>query len=162
MLGNVAVVGKNKMINNIDRDFLLERYRYILAQKQNLNESTFKVSAVYQALLGAVGIAQFNICQAFFEKKMAANISLVFSSATLIFFLLSSVFVLVLMVSGVRSWIGYRQEEAQIESQVFKKSRALPKVKNLLFWYETYIIFFIVVLSIFAVLLYLYYIFPLF
>lgn len=134
---------------SVDNPFLLEKYKYILARKQALNEATFKIAATYQTLVIALGVAEYTIISQLNEKKI--NIALA-TYATLTTYTLLSIltsFVILLLAGGVKSWLKYRKDEALVELEAMGKTKEPVKPIDIFRWYETYII--LVVLIIFIV-----------
>ncbi|WP_146604498.1 hypothetical protein [Rhodoplanes roseus] len=85
-----------------ERDpFLLERYKYILSQKQKLNDVTFKIVAVFQAGVALIGSGQFAIIAAFADKKISSQIAWVGSVMLVVMSGMLSVFSLSLLAGGV-------------------------------------------------------------
>ena len=123
--------------NRIDV-FLLERYKYVLSQKQGLNGATLQIITIYQTGLALVVSGQFAIVAAVVAAKLDPGVARAGSFALFGLMSVLSTFSLLLLVSGVGAWLGYRREEAQIEREVFNVSRPAPNLKSAITWYETY------------------------
>jgi hypothetical protein len=117
--------------------FLLERYKYVLSQKQSLNAATLQIMTIYQAGLVLVVSGQFAIVAAV-PTKLDRDIARVGSFVLLGFVSALSIFALVLLGTGIGAWLAYRKEEAEIEHDVLGASRPTPTVWNAITWYETY------------------------
>lgn len=143
-----------------DQEFKLERYKYILAQKRSLNSKTFKVVAIYQALIGALGLAQFNVMSMLHKKSISLEIAFFSSQCLLVMLVVLTTFILFLLVGGIFSWLNYRDDEKEIEMEVFGKSRGVLSLKSIFWWYETYIIVIVILMLSLAIWVYINKIFP--
>jgi uncharacterized iron-regulated membrane protein len=137
------------MIGKTDKvePFLLERYRYVLEQKRQLNGATFRIAATYQALLLATGGGAFAVIERTLNESVPVLFALLCLRALTIFVLLLGAFGALMVASGIVSWLKYRRDEADIEVQVYSSARPAPVVRNIFRWYETYILMMIVVSS---------------
>lgn len=117
---------------------ILERYKYILARKQSLNEATFKIAAIYQALMLGVAVAQYNVLLSAHEKKISSDLSLFSTYCLVAIFIIISVFVFSLLCGGVFAWLKYKRDEDGVELKVFGVCRPKVRVLSLFTWYETY------------------------
>jgi len=124
----------------MNNEFTLERFRYILDQKKNINNNTFKIVAFYQAFALAIGGAQFSIFRYVFDKSINLQIAQSASFALFIISCLISFFSVLLIICGIASWINYREEEHEIDSKFGKSMRDLPGKWSWLKWYESYIV----------------------
>ncbi|MFG1866749.1 hypothetical protein [Micromonospora arborensis] len=124
----------------------LERYRYILRQIEDANQNTYRFLALYQAIVTSLATA----CVALFLGYRSWGIQPGFARAGLLalMFLLSLVaaFAVVLIVTGMFTWVDYRREECELVNLVAGEGfRAPPRWRNFLRWYETWIIGFVIV-----------------
>lgn len=127
-------------------EFALERYRYILQQIHAVNENVYRFLAIYQTLAttlvgGAlalfVGYRKWGIQPAVAQSGVVGLLSLTSVIAA---------FTILLIIVGALSWIDYRNEECDItDLMIGAHFRKRPRPGNLLRWYETYIVLFIVV-----------------
>ena len=136
------------MTANKEDNFLLERYKYVLSQKQSLNGATLQIITIYQAGLALVVSGQFAISAAVAAAKLDNEVARAGTFALLGLMSVLSTFALLLLVSGVAAWLGYRREEAQIENDVLGTSRPAPNLTSVVTWYETY--FGIVIIAVFV------------
>lgn len=120
--------------------FLLERYKYILKQKQDLNERTFKISAVYQATIVLVCSAQYKILLDIQKADISYENGKSFSWACFAILCTASAYYLALIIGGLLAWLKYRRDEASIEEKVFGSGRAAPSVRDFMRWYESYLL----------------------
>ncbi|MET8000179.1 hypothetical protein [Nonomuraea glycinis] len=142
-----TTVGNPKQVEKrqLDREFSLERYKYILQQIHTVNENVYKFLAIYQTLastLVAAGLALFvgyrtwGITPAVTRSGIVGLMLLV----TVIGF-----FTAVLIVIGVFAWLDYRKEECELTDRIVHEGfRKSPQLGNFIRWYETYIILFII------------------
>ena len=126
--------------NLVENDSLLERYKYILAQKQALNKTSFRVASIFQTLyIGMVTVALQTVksaYQRFIPPEAAREGLMALSVASLVI----ACFCVFLLVSGISSWIKYRRDEFNVEQAVGIESRPLPQWKDAFRWYESYLI----------------------
>ena len=123
----------------MDREFALERYRYVLEQKRELNKTTFLLVAIYQAGLALVAGANLAVRTALSKRELTDVAAEVLLKGSAWLLLAVTGFALVMLVSGVLSWLGCRREEAAIEAVYLGVARPLPTMRSALAWYETYI-----------------------
>ncbi|MCK9744742.1 hypothetical protein [Pseudomonas syringae] len=119
--------------------FLLERYKYILARKQTLNDATFKIATIYQVLLLALGAGQYNVILQWKSVAITADIASLFSLCITIMIFALSALILTLLMGGVASWLKYRRDEANIELTVHGTNRDPVNFASIFRWYETYL-----------------------
>ncbi|MFF7063054.1 hypothetical protein [Pseudomonas sp. NPDC008258] len=146
----------------LKEELKLEKYRYVLAQKQALNEATFKIVAVYQALVLALAAGQYTVVTAYDKAQLKPAWALPSSYMLLGLFIMVSVLILALLVGGVLSWKGYRDDESEIEHEVLGVPKDAIKWRSLLCWYETYLVVFVLVVGGLGVWVHLKYVFPIF
>jgi len=130
----------SKLIDTPAKDFLIERYKYILGQKKDLNERSFKIASVFQALLLLVASGQYKVVLDLEGGSIGADRGILVSWAMFAFVCIATACYLSLLLGGLFAWIKYRGDEATIEADVFGAARSPPRVKDCLRWYETYLI----------------------
>jgi len=136
-------------------DFILERYKYVLERKHSLNEATFKITAIYQAIIVALGLAQFNVISMLNSKKITLDLAKLSSQCLLFMLAILTALILALLIGGIYSWLKYRADEKELEEKVLGTSREATKFRNILSWYETYIA--LTVIIVFALSLWAYF-----
>lgn len=119
---------------------LLERYKYILDQKKNLNERTFKIASVYQVLVLAIVTGQFSIVSDERSGRLDQQIAIDASWGLFILLAIVTFILFALIIGGILAWLGYRKDEIDIEMLVRGVSRNEPKLRDIFKWYETYIL----------------------
>ncbi|MED7926289.1 hypothetical protein SMD20_18685 [Nonomuraea sp. LP-02] len=139
--GNLKQAEKRQL----DREFSLERYKYILQQIHTVNENVYKFLAIYQTLassLVAAGLALFIGYRTWGITPVVTRSGIV--GLMLLVTVIGS-FTALLIVIGVFTWLDYRKEECELTDRiVYAGFRKPPKVGNFIRWYETYIILFII------------------
>ncbi len=136
------------MVNSITSDFedscsetfLLERYKYILSQKQEANRISFKIGSLFQALLVPLVGLQLFIVREVTSQKLSSMLGRLASQIIFSTSMLISLFCIVMIVGGIISWVKYRDDEAEIELKVFGRKRPSPSLRDIFRWYETYIV----------------------
>lgn len=134
--------------------FKLEKYKYILARKQSLNEATFKITAIYQVAIAALGLAQYNVIAMLKADSISFEVAKLSSLCLIIMLSILTVLVVALLVGGILAWLKYRRDESEIEQDVFGMPRSPVKFTSILTWYETYIA--ITVMVVFSLCLWAY------
>lgn len=119
--------------------FLLERYKYVLLRKQQLNEATFKITAIYQVLLLALAAGQYNVVTQWKSQAITGQIADTFSKSVMAMVIALSVLIMTLLAGGIFSWLKYRRDESQIELAVHGITRPAVAFKSIFRWYETYL-----------------------
>ncbi|WP_236197031.1 hypothetical protein [Pseudomonas glycinae] len=135
--------------------FKLEKYKYILARKQSLNEATFKITAIYQVAIAALGLAQYNVIAMLKADSIIFEVAKLFSLCIIVMLSILTVLIVALLVGGILAWLKYRRDESEIEQDVFGTPRLPVKFTSILTWYETYIA--ITVLVVFSLCLWAYF-----
>lgn len=126
-------------MGDVDREFMLERYRYILEQKKFLNKTSLLVVSIFQAGLGLILAGRYQIQVALSDGGVSAAFASVASFGLSFLLWVLALFSILLLGGGVVSWIGYRRDEAEIERAYLGGGRPLPVFADALKWYETYI-----------------------
>jgi hypothetical protein len=121
-------------------EFLLERYKYILDQKKNLNERTFKLAAVFQAAVIIIASAQYKIVTDIQSGEIDFRTGTAFCWSLLGVSFISAICFVALILGGLFSWLKYRSDEQKVEVKVFGVSRSAPALRDCFRWYETYLI----------------------
>lgn len=121
-------------------ELVVERYKYILDQKRDLNERTFKIVAIYQAVVLAIAVGQFQVSSDTARTSLKPETAIVATWSLFAIFAFISVFSAVLIIGGIAAWLNYRRDEANIEIDVLGCSRPAPRFRDAFKWYETYIL----------------------
>nr|AVJ40384.1 hypothetical protein CLM75_24710 [Pseudomonas lurida] len=143
------------------QDFTLERYKYILERKQSLNEATFKIAAIYQVIIVALGLAQFNVIAMTSSKSITLSTAEFASTCLLCMLAILTLLIIALLLGGIFSWLKYRSDERNIEIQIFGKSREPTSISNIFRWYETYIALIVILVFAATFWTYIYRVYPL-
>lgn len=136
------------MSSGMTNEFLLEKYRYVMDQKKNLNDNVFKIVALYQASTALVAFAQYTLLQGVRESEISKDTAIELSWWVYYILIAFSALCIIMVVGGVYSWRGYRRDQIEIETQVFGVASDPPSWRNAWRWYETYIIAAIVVIAV--------------
>ncbi|GGL07723.1 hypothetical protein [Planomonospora parontospora] len=132
------------------KEFGLERYRYILHQISALNDNAYKFLGIYQTLATTI----IGVALALFVGYRQWQINPATAKAGIIGLLCLetavAAFTILLIITGILSWIDYRREEVDLTNRLVHQGfRNLPRMKNSWRWYETYIIGFIAASTLF-------------
>jgi len=128
-----------------EKDFALERYKYILQQIHTVNENVYRFLAIYQTL--AVALVSAGLALLVGYRKWGIQPSVARSGVVGLMWLTTVIaaFAVLLIIVGVFSWLDYRREECELTDVVVRPGfRKPPQSRNILRWYETYIVLFIV------------------
>jgi hypothetical protein len=119
---------------------IMQRYKYVLSQKQSLNEKSFKVLGLYQTLCVALGAGSYVAYSAGEAGELSASAARLFLYLIFAVFEFVSLFAILSLLSGVVAWVSYKQDELDLEV-----SNGLPKrpgvhLGDFWRWYESYFI----------------------
>jgi hypothetical protein len=125
--------------------FALERYRYILQQIQAVNENAHRFLAIYQTLATALVGAALALFVGYRKWEVAPDAARSGVIGLLVLTTMVAAFTATLITVGAIAWLDYRNEECDItDEMVGLDFRKRPRPGNLLRWYETYVILFII------------------
>lgn len=125
-------------------EFALERYRYILQQIQAVNENAHRFLAIYQTLATSLVGAALALFVGYRRWNISAPVARDGVIGLLILATLVAGFTITLITVGALAWLDYRNEECDITDDfVGLGFRQRPRIRNLLRWYETYVLLFI-------------------
>ncbi|MFE2600009.1 hypothetical protein ACFXCZ_26560 [Streptomyces sp. NPDC059396] len=128
------------------QEFALERYRYILQQINAVNENVYRFLAIYQTLATTLVGAALALFVGYRNWGVAAEVARGGVVGLLVLATVVAAFTVVLVVVGALAWLDYRNEECDITDAVVGPGfRERPRPRNLLRWYETYVLVFILV-----------------
>lgn len=146
----------------MSNEFLLEKYRYILSQKQALNEKTFKIVTFYQSIISLIFAAQFSVLYFFDRSEITKKLAL-FASESLVWITsIISILSALLLIGGITAWIRYGADGSEIETATLGKRSPVFKKSNIFSWYEIYVIFAILSFNLAHVFVLFYFIIPYF
>ncbi|MET8454994.1 hypothetical protein [Streptomyces parvulus] len=130
----------------VRKEFALERYRYILQQIHAVNENVYRFLAIYQTLATALVGAAVALFVGYRKWEVAPSTARGGVISLLVLATVVAAFTCMLIVVGALAWLDYRNEECDITDEVVGLGfRARPRSGNLLRWYETYVLLFIIV-----------------
>ena len=132
-----------------DKEFKLERYKYILGQIKSLNENIYKYLTLFQTLTTAIIGAGVSVFLSWRNLNITADVARLAIRCLLGLLIILGIFSITSIAIGVVSWFDYRKEEVNLLNQVvYLGFRKLPKLSNWWRWYETYIIALILIVII--------------
>jgi hypothetical protein len=130
-------------------EFHLERYKYILQQLHASNENVYRFLAIYQALATTLAGGALAVFVGFRKWEISAETARAGVIGILCLITLVAAFTTLLIFVGILNWLDYRREECELTDEAVRPGfRKPPRHMNLVRWYETYIILFIVVSAI--------------
>jgi len=128
------------------KDFKLERLKFILQQIDRLNERCHRNLIFYQTIVTAIVGASATVFVGWKKLGVPADVARTAITALIWLMLLTATFVVLSIVTGIRAWFDFRQEEVKVfEDVVGPRYRRLPTPKNLFHWQETALAIFVVV-----------------
>jgi hypothetical protein len=142
---------RKSVMPNISQDgIFIERYKYVLQRKRDLNDSTFKIVTVYQAGLVLIVSAQYAIFSNVVSFSLDHYAGRLGTIGLMALMGVLSVFSLLLLAGGVAAWRNYQKEEEAFEIDLFDPS-LFRRGSRISTWYETYfIIAILIILSIYV------------
>jgi hypothetical protein len=127
-------------------DFKLEQYKYILQQRQTLNDNVHKYLALFQTLITGIAGAGVAIFVGWKELKIDAAVAVVSIKGLLWLLIILASFVVMSILSTIFSWFDNRKEEVTIlNKEIAEGHESPPHWKNFWRWHETYFLVFIIV-----------------
>lgn len=137
------------------KEFKLERYKFILGQINFLNESLHKYLTLFQTLATAILAAGVAVFVSWRKLEITADIAQLAIRSLMVLLGLLAFYVVASIFAGIFSWWDYRKDEvkllATLGTPAFRKP---PEFKwNVLRWYETQAILFIVAVTTAAIIL---------
>lgn len=130
----------------VRREFALERYRYILQQIHTVNENLHRFLAIYQTLATSLVAGVVALFVGYRKWGIAAGTARGGVIGLLVLTTVVAAFTATLVVVGALAWLDYRNEECDLTDEVVAPGfRKRPRTGNMLRWYESYVLGFIVV-----------------
>lgn len=128
---------------------VVERYKYILQQIHTVNENVYRFLAIYQTIVTALVTAAIALFVNYKTWNVTPDIAHTALTALLLLATAVAAFTIVMIVIGAMSWLDYRKEECEFTDEHFMPGfRTAPKPGNLWRWYETYIVFFVIIVTV--------------
>lgn len=146
-MGAMAAPGETRPeAATVRNEFALERYRYILQQIHAVNENAHRFLAIYQTLATTLVGAALALFVGYRKWDVAADTARSGVIGLLVLTTVVAAFTITLIVVGALAWLDYRNEECDITDEMVGPGfRKRPRPGNLLRWYETYVLLFILV-----------------
>ena len=130
-------------------EIVVERYKYILQQIHTVNENVYRFLGIFQALVTALVTAALVLFISYSKWNINASTARTAETGLLVLITVIAGFTVLLLVVGVLSWVDYRHEECEVtEKYVAAGFRKKPRLRNFYRWYETYIILFVVAVTV--------------
>lgn len=157
MYQNIAesseIGGNLRMGNEQDsekgKEFKLERYKYILQELRSLNEHVYKYLTLFQSLATAIVVGGVGVFVSWQSLKISADVARIGIQGLLGLLIILALFVLISIIAGMFSWVDYRKEEVKLLDEVVTPGyRKAPKLRNFWRWSETYVLLFIIIITI--------------
>lgn len=127
-----------------EKDFALERYKYILQQIHTVNENVYRFLAIYQTLAVALVSGALALFVGYRKWGIQASVARAGVIGLIWLTTVVAVFAMVLVIAGILNWFDYRREECELTDTAVRPGfRSPPQLRNFLRWYETYIVLFI-------------------
>lgn len=138
-------------MSEFQKTYLIERYKYILSRKGQLNEATFKIVSLYQVVVFAFALSFFKIYSCYKDGLLSLDVGYFFCLALIVLYVAFTILILALLIGGVFAWLKYRRDENEIQSLIDGSTRADISFKNVFAWYEFYVTLFIIAVCILSV-----------
>src|SRR5579864_2679270 len=95
-------------------DFKLERYKYILQQLHTLNENGHKYLALFQTLATFIVGGGTYLFVSWHSLHISPDVARTSMQGLVGMLTLLTIFILSSLLSGIFSWVDYRQEEVKL------------------------------------------------
>lgn len=130
----------------VERELIVERYKFILQQIGTINSNIYRFLGLYQTLATALFGAELILTVNHRRWGISNSLSRVGIYGLMALLTVIAFFTVLLILAGVASWFDYRVEECSLSDRFMGKGfRSRPSIKYWYRWYENYIILFIVV-----------------
>ena len=129
--------------------FKVERYKYILQEMRSLNENVHKYLALYETLATFVIGGGVGVFVGWKSLHLSSEVAIAAINGLLFLLLFLALFVIASIVAGIISWFDYRNEEVELLDQIQPEFRKKPTLRNFWRWNETYLVCFVIVITIF-------------
>lgn len=124
---------------------VVERYKYILQQIHTANENVYRFLAIFQTLVTALVTAALVLFVSYSKWKISPSSARAGVHGVLTLITIIAGFTVLMVVIGVLSWLDYRREECELTAKYFARDfRSPPRLRNFYRWYETYIVLFVI------------------
>lgn len=124
---------------------VLERYKYILQQIHTVNENVYRFFTIFQTLATAIVTVTLTLFVSYAKWGIAADTARTGVRGLLVLLAVVAGFTVLLVVVGVLSWLDYRREECELTTTYLDENfRAAPRLRNFYRWYETWIVVFVI------------------
>ena len=139
----------NQQPSNKSEEFKLERYKYILEELRSLNENVHKYLTLFQSLATLIIGGGVGVFVSWQSLKITAAMAKVSIQGLVGMLIILAVFAMISIIAGMISWFDYRKEEvALLDDAIERGYRRTPKWGNFWRWSETYVLLFIVIMTI--------------
>lgn len=129
------------------KEFKLEHYKYILLQRQALNDNVHKYLTLFQTLITGIAGGGVAIFVGWKELKIDASVARLGIQGLLWLAMILAAFVITSILSSVFTWFDNRREETKLFHQEIGSDYGKPpKWKNIWRWHETYFVLFLVII----------------
>ncbi|WP_146147119.1 hypothetical protein [Photobacterium kishitanii] len=128
---------------DLTKELIIERYKFIQDKQKHLDNALSSNVNLLVKLLISVFTLVFATFGMHLKQPEIVSIqvtSLVFTLSLILSLLVSTIFLL-MTISNIFAWFGYRKDEVELLKQfggVFQREK--PKLSNLLSWQETWFI----------------------
>jgi len=130
-------------------EFVVERYKYILQQIHTINENVYRFLAIFQTIATALVTAALALFVGYSKWGIKAGTARDGITGLLILITVMAAFTVLMIVVGTASWFDYRREECELVAKYFEPDfRGKPRLRNFYRWYETYIVLFIIAVTV--------------
>ena len=128
---------------------VVERYKYILQEIHTVNENVYRFLAIFQAVVTALVTAMLLLFVSYSKWCIAPGTARTGVRGLLALITVIAGFTILLILVGVLSWLDYRREECELTTNYFVVGfRSPPRLRNFYRWYETYIVLFIIAITV--------------
>lgn len=131
------------------KEFKLEHYKYILQQRQALNDNVHKYLALFQTLITGIAAGGMAIFVGWKELKIDATTARLSIKGLLWLAMILATFVMASILSTIFTWFDNRREEIKLlHQEIGPDYGKRPSWKNFWRWHETYFLLFLLVVMV--------------
>ncbi len=140
----------------------MEYYKHILQEIRTLNENIHKFLTLFQTLATFIIGGGIGVFVSWKSLKIGAETARVAVQGSLGLLLLLTFFIILAVIANIISWFDYRKEEVKLLEDIAKPNfRKPPTLQNIWRWFETYILLFMIAITILVFIYVEYQIIPL-
>ncbi len=141
------------MLEDLTKELVVERYKFIQDKQKHLDsQMNSNVSLLVKIVVGTFSLV-FAVFSTHLKQPdvISLPIATLVLKLSLIFIFAASSILLLITISNIFSWFGYRKDEVKLLNKFGGSfQRENPKLSNFLVWQETWFVFTLLLIIIIA------------